>query len=86
MRLRNECQKVLMFVNVTHKRPVRCLMHCHLADVWDDLPNKVKNYIADIEQRADPAGECQDRAFLLDLVDSLMSKLKELEEESGSNK
>ena len=56
----------------------KCLAHSYLGKSWNRLPNKVKNYICELEQRTDPAGDTQTIASLTQQRDALVKAYKEL--------
>jgi hypothetical protein len=45
------------------------------------LPEPIRQYIHDLETRADPAGDVAQMAFLKDTVDALLIEMRELEKE-----
>lgn len=59
----------------------KCIAHVHFGEMWDTLPERVKNYICDLEQRADPSGEIQTIASLTEQRDGLVERVRELEDE-----
>jgi hypothetical protein len=61
-------------------RKSKTIGHSHFGDMWDSLPDRAKNYIAEIEQRCDPTGEVQMIASLTEQRDALVQKNLELKE------
>jgi hypothetical protein len=58
----------------------KCISHIHFGEMWNNLPDRVKNYICDLEQRADPAGKIQMIGSLTEQRDALIEKNNELKE------
>ena len=58
------------------KRKNKCEAHAALGKSWDRLPNKVKNYINELEQRSDPSGDVQTIACLAEQRDALVAALQ----------
>jgi hypothetical protein len=60
-----------------------------IGDYWRDwlpdaehlnaLPQPIRQYIHDLETRADPAGDVAEIAFLKDTVEALQARIRELE-------
>ncbi len=61
-------------------RKSMCTAHSHFGAMWNDLPDRVKNYISSLEQRGDKAGEIQMIASLTEQRDALVERLLEIKE------
>lgn len=62
------------------ERKNQCVGHIHFGEMWDTLPDRVKNYICAMEQRCDPTGEVQQIASLTEQRDALVDQVVELKE------
>lgn len=60
------------------ERKSKCIGHIHFGDMWNTLPDRVKNYICDLEQICDHTGMVQQIASLTEQRDALVEKLNEL--------
>lgn len=57
------------------------ICHSYFGDMWHTLPDRAKNYIADIEQSCDQTGNIQIIASLGEQRDALIEKILELKSE-----